>query len=183
MGNFTLNRPLLITLFEITLQHRRTSPWINIMWFRLEVCTVARRGWFAPDMFPFMKAYKKKDNLHARMIRDRNYYEEMMPHQLFAKIQQHELEEAPTKTRDSNALVANEPDSFKKASMGKEELKAHKCKKVIESSSDGKSSRDDVHEEVAMFIKSFNKFVKGGNRFQRKGKKRHATSVAKLATS
>jgi hypothetical protein len=23
------------------------------MWFRLEVCTVARRGWFAPDTFPF----------------------------------------------------------------------------------------------------------------------------------
>lgn len=114
----------------------------------------------------FMKAYKKMDKLLTRMIRDHNDYEEMMPHQLFAKIQQHELEEAPTKTRDSNSLVANEPNSLKKAYMGNEELKAHKCKKVIESSSDGKSSSDDVHEEVAMFIKSFNKFVKGGNRFQ-----------------
>ena len=64
------------------------------------------------------------DNLLTRMIRDRNDYEEMMPHQLFAKIQQHELEEAPTKTRDSNSLDANEPNSFKKAYMGKEELKA-----------------------------------------------------------
>jgi hypothetical protein len=56
-------------------------------------------------------------------------------------------------------LVANEQDSFKKASIGKEETKAHKCKKVTESSSD---------EDAAMFIKSFKKFVRGGDRFQRK---------------
>jgi hypothetical protein len=27
------------------------------MWFRLEVCTVARRGWFAPDTFPIWVSY------------------------------------------------------------------------------------------------------------------------------
>jgi hypothetical protein len=53
MDNFTLNCPLLITLFQIPLPLLHTSPWINIMWFRLEVCTVARRGWFAPDTSPF----------------------------------------------------------------------------------------------------------------------------------
>jgi hypothetical protein len=52
-NNFTLNRPLLITLFQIPLSLLRTSPWINIMWFRLEICTITRRSWFAPDTFPF----------------------------------------------------------------------------------------------------------------------------------
>jgi hypothetical protein len=52
VDNFTLNRPLLITLFQIPLPLLYTSPWINIMWFRLEVYTVSRRGWFAPDTFP-----------------------------------------------------------------------------------------------------------------------------------
>jgi hypothetical protein len=27
------------------------------MWFRLEVCTVARRSWFAPDTFPIKIHY------------------------------------------------------------------------------------------------------------------------------
>jgi hypothetical protein len=56
-------------------------------------------------------------------------------------------------------LVANEQDLFKKASLGKEETKAHKCKKVTKSSSDG---------NAAMFIKSFKKFVRGRDIFQRK---------------
>jgi hypothetical protein len=42
------------------------------------------------------------------MIRVRDDYEEMTPHQLFAKIQQHESEEAPIKARDSHALISNE---------------------------------------------------------------------------
>jgi hypothetical protein len=48
------------------------------------------------------------------MIRDHDDYEEMTPHQLFAKIQQHESEEAPTKIRESHALVANEQESSKR---------------------------------------------------------------------
>jgi hypothetical protein len=59
----------------------------------------------------FMRAYKEKDKSLARMIRDRDDYEEMTPHQLFAKIQQHESEEAPIKTRDSHALISNEQDT------------------------------------------------------------------------
>jgi hypothetical protein len=55
-----------------------------------------------------MRAYKEKDKSLARIIRDRDDYEEMTNHQLFAKIQQHESEEAPIKTRDSHALLSND---------------------------------------------------------------------------
>jgi hypothetical protein len=75
----------------------------------------------------FMGAYKEKEKSLARMIRDHDDYEEMTPHQLFAKIQQHESEEAPTKTMDSHALVANEQESSKKSSMDKD----HKSKKIV----------------------------------------------------
>jgi hypothetical protein len=69
----------------------------------------------------FMRAYKEKDKSLARMIRDRDDYEEMTPHQLFAKIQQHESEEAPIKTRDSHALISNEQDTpRRKKPQGKE---------------------------------------------------------------
>jgi hypothetical protein len=44
----------------------------------------------------FMRAYKEKDMDLARMVRDRDDYEEMTPHQMFARIQQHESKEAPT---------------------------------------------------------------------------------------
>ena len=113
----------------------------------------------------FMRAYKEKDKSLARMIRDRDDYEEMTPHQLFAKIQQHEPEEAPTKTRESHALVANEQESSKKSSMGKD----HKSKKIVESSSDDESSSD---EDTTMFIKTFKKFVRKDDKYQRKGRKR-----------
>jgi hypothetical protein len=87
----------------------------------------------------FRRACKEKDKSLARMIRDRDDYKEMTPHQLFAKIQRHESEEAPTNTRDSHALVANEQESSKKSSMGKD----HKSKKIFESSSDNESSSDE----------------------------------------
>jgi hypothetical protein len=57
---------------------------------------------------------------------------------------------------------------MKKSSSSKD----HKHKKVIESSSDDDNSSDDLHEEVVMFIKTFKRFSKGSNKFQRKGKKR-----------
>jgi hypothetical protein len=113
----------------------------------------------------FMRAYKEKDKSLARMIRNRDDYEEMTPHQLFAKIQQHESEEAPTKIRDSHALVANEQESSKKSSMGKD----HKSKKIVESSSDDESSSD---EDTTIFIKTFKKFVRKNDKYQRKGRKR-----------
>jgi hypothetical protein len=45
----------------------------------------------------FMRACKEKDMDLAKMIRDLDDYEEMTPHRLFVKIQQHESEEAATK--------------------------------------------------------------------------------------
>jgi hypothetical protein len=44
-----------------------------------------------------MRACKEKDMGLVRMIRDRDDYKEMTPHQLFSRIQQHESKEAPTK--------------------------------------------------------------------------------------
>jgi hypothetical protein len=44
LGNFTINRPPLITRLQITPPSRRRPP-------KLEVCKVAQIGWFAPDMF------------------------------------------------------------------------------------------------------------------------------------
>jgi hypothetical protein len=108
-----------------------------------------------------MRAYKEKDKSLAKMIRDRDDYEEMTVHQLFAKIQQHDSEEAPTKTRDSHALVANDQDSTKK-------VKDSKSKKVVEDSSDVDNSSD---EDTTMFIKTFKKFVRKNDKFRRKGKK------------
>jgi hypothetical protein len=92
-----------------------------------------------------MRAYKEKDKILARMIIDRDDYEKMTPHKLFAKIQQHESEDAPTKARESHALVANEQESSKKSSMGKD----HKSKKIVESFSDDESSSE---EDTSMFI-------------------------------
>jgi hypothetical protein len=113
----------------------------------------------------FMRAYNEKDKSLARMIRDRDDYVDMTPHQLFAKIQQHESEEAPTKTRESHALVANEQESSKKSSMDKD----HKSKKIVESSSDDESSSN---EDMTMFIKTFKKIVRKNDKYQRKGRKR-----------
>jgi hypothetical protein len=110
----------------------------------------------------FMGAYKEKDKSLSRMIRGRDDYEEMAPHQLFAKIQQHESEEAPIKTRDSHALISNEQDSSKKS-------RDHKSKKVVKTSCDEESSSD---EDTTMFIKTFKKFVRKNDKYQRKGKKR-----------
>jgi hypothetical protein len=107
------------------------------------------------------------------MMRDRDDYEEMTPHQLFAKIQQHESEEAPIKTRDSHALISNEQDSSKKS-------KEHKSKKVVETSSDEESSSD---EYTSMFIKTFKKFVRKMISIREKERRGRAMSVAKPITS
>jgi hypothetical protein len=67
--------------------------------------------------------------------------------------------------QDSHALVANEQESSKKSSMNKD----HKSKKIVESSSDDESSSN---EDTTMFIKTFKKFVRKNDKYQRKGKKR-----------
>jgi hypothetical protein len=97
----------------------------------------------------------------------------MTPHQLFAKIQQHESEEAPIKTRDSHALITKEQDNPKKN-------KDHKAKKVVETSSDEDSSRD---EDTAMFIKTFKKFVRKMTSSKGKERRGHAMNVAKPVIS
>jgi hypothetical protein len=71
----------------------------------------------------FMRAYKEKDKSLARMIRDHDDYDGMTPHQLFAKIQQHEAKEAPTKARDTHSLVVNDQNSSKKSQVSMD----HKC--------------------------------------------------------
>jgi hypothetical protein len=112
----------------------------------------------------FKRAYKEKDRSLVKMIRYRNDYEEMTPHQLFAKIQQHEAEEAPTKARDTHALVVNDQNSSKG-----QVSKDHKCKKVVESSREDESSSN---EDTTMCIKTSKKFGTKNDKYQRKGMKR-----------
>ena len=59
-------------------------------------------------------------------------------------------------------MFSNEQDSFKKR-------RDHKSKKVVETPSVEESSSD---EDTAMFIKTFKKFVRKNDKYQRKGKKR-----------
>jgi hypothetical protein len=58
-----------------------------------------------------MRSYKEEDMGLARMIRGQDDYEEITPHQMFAKIQHRESEEASTKARDTNDLDADEQES------------------------------------------------------------------------
>src|SRR5436190_19884115 len=70
--------------------------------------------------------------------------------------------------------------------------KASKSKKiVVESSTSGEDSSNDENQNIAIFIKSFKRIMKGGNKYKKnlddKYKKRtrrgNATSVVKLATT
>lgn len=79
VDNFTFNHPLLITLFQIPSHSLRTSPWINIMWFRLEVYMVARRGWFSPDTFPTSK-----------LVWD-SYYDKCQTHDAWANLKRRSI--------------------------------------------------------------------------------------------
>jgi hypothetical protein len=126
----------------------------------------------------FLRAYQVKDKALARMIRDRDDYELMKPHQLLAKLKQHEIaDDAATKTasRVSNAMVSHEEGTGKGVA-----LQANKEKMIEESSSEEESSSDEDVQHVAMFMKSFNKLLKGNKRFnksygdkgQRKGRRR-----------
>src|SRR5579859_320608 len=120
------------------------------------------------------------------MIRDRDDYEEMKPHQLLAKLKQHEIaDDAATKTasRVSNAMVSYGEGTGKGVA-----LQANKEKMVEESSSEEESSSGEEDQNVAMFIKSLKKMFKGNKRFnksygdkgQRKGKKRPCYECGKI---
>jgi hypothetical protein len=126
----------------------------------------------------FLRAYQVKDKAFARMIRDRDDYEMMKPHELLAKLKQHKIaDDAATKTasRVSNAMVSYGEGTGKGVA-----LQANKDKMIEESSSEEESSSDEDNQNIAMFIKSFNKIFKGNKRYnkpngdkgQRKGKRR-----------
>src|SRR5579859_5671735 len=134
----------------------------------------------------FLRAYQVKDKALARMIRDRDDYEMMKPHQLLAKLKQHEIEDdAATKTasRVSNAMVSHGEGTGKGVA-----LQANKEKMIEESSSVEESSSGEENQNIAMFIKSFKKIFKGNKRFnksygdkgQRKEKKRPCYECGKI---
>ena len=117
------------------------------------------------------------------MIRDRDDYDEMKPHTLLEKLQQHKMaDQAAIKAaeRVSNAtmpniigtskgvaLKATNKDEYNNQSKSRSN-KASKSKEVVvESSSSEEDSCNDEDQDVAMFIKSFKRIIKGGNKFRR----------------
>jgi len=123
-----------------------------------------------------MRAYQVKDKNLAKIIKDRDDYEDMKPHHLYAKLQQHEAEDeaADQQIREVKALAARKSNNHncQKDDEGEHSSSCKHKKVVEESSSDEESSSEDEEENVAMFIKSFRKMVKGGDKYHRKGKKR-----------
>jgi hypothetical protein len=111
----------------------------------------------------FLRAYQIKDKDLARMIRDRDDYELMKPHQLLAKLKQHEIaDEAATKTasRVSNAMVPHGEGAGKGIA-----LQANKVKMVEESSCEEESSSEDEESQnVAILMKGLCKLFKSNKR-------------------
>src|SRR5207237_1450356 len=119
----------------------------------------------------------------ARMIRDRDDYDEMKPHTLLGKLQQHEMaDQAAIKAteRVPNAMVPNvgglrkgvalqATNEDKNNNQAKSRSsKASKSKKiVVESSSSEEDSSNDENQNVAMFIKSFKNMMRGGNKYKK----------------
>ena len=85
-----------------------------------------------------------------------------------------------------HALIANDHSHSKKASLKITDdgecnhSRSHKSKTVIESSSDEPSSSDEDEENTAMFIKSFKRLMRGGERNQRKGRRRSCYKCGKI---
>ena len=143
----------------------------------------------------------------AQMIRDCDDYDEMKPHTLLGKLQQHEMaDQAAIKAaeRVPNAMVPNVGGARKGVALqatNEDEnnnqakarsSKASKSKKiVVESSSSEEDNSNDENRNVAMFIKSFKKIMRGGNNTRRalitstrrETRKGNAMSVVKLATT
>ncbi|KAJ1283655.1 hypothetical protein BS78_03G145000 [Paspalum vaginatum] len=107
-----------------------------------------------------MRAYQVKDKNLAKIVKDRDDYEHMKPHHLYAKLQQHEAEDevADKQIREVNALAARKSNNIKYQ-------KDDEC-------DDEESTSEDEDENVVMFIKSFRKIVRSGDKYHRKGKKR-----------
>src|SRR5438105_2743357 len=119
----------------------------------------------------------------AQMIRDHDDYDEMKPHTLLGKLQQHEMvDQAAIKVteRVSNAIIPNVGGASKgvalKATNEDENnnqtksrsSKAIKNKEiVVESSTSQKYSSNDEDQNVVTFIKSFKRIIKGGNKYKK----------------
>ena len=118
----------------------------------------------------------------AQMIRDRDDYDEMKPHILLGKLQQHEMaDQAAIKAaeRVPNAIMPNIVGASKGVALKAKHEDEHnnqvnlrsnnasKSKEVVESSTSEDDSSNDEDQDVAMFIKSFKRIIKGGNKFRR----------------
>src|SRR6266540_3534478 len=131
----------------------------------------------------FLRAYQVKNMGLAQMIRDRDDYDEMKPHTLLGKLQQHEIADQATikvAERVPNtimpniigaikgvALKATNEDGYNNQSTSRSN-KSSKSKEVVdESSTSEDDSLNDEDQDVAMFIRSFKKIIKGGNKFRR----------------
>src|SRR6266542_2932965 len=131
----------------------------------------------------FLRAYQVKNMGLAQIIRDRDDYDEIKPHTLLGKLQQHEMaDEATIKAieRVPNAIMPNVGGASKivalKATNEYENnnqaksrsSKASKNKEVVvESSTSEEDSSNDEDQNVAMFIKSFKRIMKGGNKYKK----------------
>src|SRR6266542_827251 len=131
----------------------------------------------------FLRAYQVKNMGLAQMIRDRDDYDEMKPHTLLGKLQQHEMaDQAAIKAagRVPNAIMPNIVGGSKGVALKAKHEDEHnnqvksrsnkssKSKDVVdESSTSEDDSLNDEDQDVAMFIKSFKRIIKGGNKFRR----------------
>src|SRR6266498_272235 len=143
----------------------------------------------------FLRAYQVKNMGLAQMIRERDDYDEMNPHTLLGKLQQHEIaDQAAIKAaeRVPNAVMPNIVGASKGvAPKAKHEDEhnnqvksrsnnASKSKEVVESSTSEDDSSNDEDQDFAMFIRSFKRIIKGGknykksfgNKYKKRNKKR-----------
>src|SRR6266540_1881502 len=131
----------------------------------------------------FLRAYQVKNTGLAQMIRDRDDYDEMKPHTLLGKLQQHEMaDQAAIKVteRVPNAMVPNVGGARKGVALQatnedennnqakSRSSKDSKSKKiVVEASSSEEDSSNDENQNIAMFIKSFKKMMRGCNKYKK----------------
>src|SRR5438132_1704368 len=112
------------------------------------------------------------------MIRDRDDYNEMKPHTLLGKLQQHEMtDQAAIKAaeRVPNAMVPNVDGTSKGVALqainqinNQAKSRSSKRKKIVEESSSNEDSSDDKNQNIATFIKSFKNIMKGGNKYKKR---------------
>ena len=130
----------------------------------------------------FLRAYQVKNMGLAQMIRDRDDYDELTPHTLLGKLQQHEMaDQAAIKAaeRVPNAVMPNIVGASKGVALKAKHEDEHnnqvksrsnnasKSKEVVESSTSEDDSSNDEDQDVAMFIRSFKRIIKGDNNYKK----------------